>query len=149
MPPGVDHRGRPVRLLRSWQWRVPESQQGWYDKALVDARLGTFAARKQFSKYWLALSIGLGASVIAGSLLGRHGLPRANLYLLTSVAFSVACVWRILFGKGQDWLYKPVLYGHSAQCGFDLAGVEADSDGFSVCPECGASWRMPMNNADR
>lgn len=28
-------------------------------------------------------------------------------------------------------------------CGHDLAGLEPGEDGCTVCPECGAAWRLP------
>jgi hypothetical protein len=30
-------------------------------------------------------------------------------------------------------------------CGYDLAGLEAGADGCTVCPECGAAWRLAQS----
>ena len=30
-----------------------------------------------------------------------------------------------------------------AACGHDLKGTPVAEDGCTVCPECGAAWRMP------
>lgn len=32
--------------------------------------------------------------------------------------------------------------GRCKACLYDLKGVEPDPDGFSVCPECSAAWRL-------
>jgi hypothetical protein len=32
--------------------------------------------------------------------------------------------------------------GECASCGYDLAGIRAELDGCTVCPECGAAWSL-------
>jgi len=31
-------------------------------------------------------------------------------------------------------------------CGFDLVPSPVESDGCTVCPECGAAWRLPYHD---
>jgi hypothetical protein len=33
-------------------------------------------------------------------------------------------------------------------CGHNLRGVSTESDGCTVCPECGAAWRVPRSAKD-
>jgi hypothetical protein len=34
-----------------------------------------------------------------------------------------------------------------AACGYPIGGAAADLDGCSICPECGAAWRIPIPGA--
>lgn len=69
-------------------------------------------------------------------------------FLATStLCFSVvmAGVYRATVGFGNN--PRPVrrallLNDRCASCGFKLSGLSQVSDGCTVCPECGAAWRL-------
>lgn len=37
--------------------------------------------------------------------------------------------------------------GHCAACGYSLRAIPPDFDGATVCPECGAAWRLGNNSS--
>ena len=37
-----------------------------------------------------------------------------------------------------------VAEGHCGSCGYPLLDSASDADGCTVCPECGAAWKVPM-----
>ena len=47
------------------------------------------------------------------------------------------------------WYWCPVivkgvlLVRHCATCGYSLASVPPEPDGCTICPECGAAWKLP------
>jgi hypothetical protein len=47
------------------------------------------------------------------------------------------------------WYWNPVIVeavvreGHCGACGYPLPTAAAEHDGCTVCPECGAAWRVP------
>jgi hypothetical protein len=39
--------------------------------------------------------------------------------------------------------HVPKLVGRCLACGYDLDGLALAADGCTVCPECGAAWKLP------
>jgi hypothetical protein len=111
----------------------------------------------------LAVAVGTGATLAmvlaAGQFLyhrmkgGWGGVDGPSLIIWTlqlGFCFGLAVVvWREGRAAGRRRALA-VLLGRRrcAQCGFDLAGSPADpTDGATVCPECGAAWRLPAEAA--
>lgn len=109
--------------------------------------------------FWLSLLgftclIFVPALVLARLLLLSIGSP------INGLTFSADDAGGLLFG----WLFHGSLFGLflnryvwknpqravlamtragvCASCGYLLSGCEAEADGCTVCPECGAAWRL-------
>ena len=48
-------------------------------------------------------------------------------------------------GVARQWLVLKTC----ASCRYDLAQIEVDADGCTVCPECGAAWKIVTNSEPR
>ena len=64
------------------------------------------------------------------------GTPIAGGLLLVMML-----VWRGLTARRVAASYAEA--GLCASCGYDLESISAEPDGAAVCPECGATWRLP------
>ncbi len=64
------------------------------------------------------------------------------LSCLVAVEFSVYSVRGALLREKSR--FYPVIR-RCASCGYDLSGLKAEEDGCTVCPECGAAWRLDEN----
>lgn len=54
-----------------------------------------------------------------------------------------------LCNRGYQCIHQIVRAGRCAGCGYRLAELDADGDGFIVCPECGAAWRADRMSISR
>ncbi len=76
--------------------------------------------------------------------------------LVIVIAAPVALTLAVL-----AWITSPVITPRShvarsggrgvcGACGYALAGLRAEEEsGLTVCPECGAAWRLPADRGDR
>jgi uncharacterized Zn finger protein (UPF0148 family) len=46
----------------------------------------------------------------------------------------------------EDLRGKILAKRHCAACGYSLRRLEADQNGRTVCPECGAAWKLAAPN---
>ena len=63
--------------------------------------------------------------------------------LLPLLWFSYAISQRSIAGIVRDILRHSM---YCPSCCFTLKEVQAESDGCTVCPECGAAWQLPTQN---
>jgi hypothetical protein len=83
--------------------------------------------------------------VIAGGLATWHGwadLPRLLFY-----GMALGVVWwtaRWMFPTGRlELIRRAMLVDHRCpQCAYQLALLPLEPDGCTVCPECGAAWKL-------
>ena len=98
----------------------------------------------------LPAAAGIFASTIFLAAMGHFSLR--VMLIMSTVVFSVMFVmsffstlliykvtWRSPI-NGRDSLLTS---GICPACAYWIAGVPPESDGCTVCPECGAAWRMP------
>ena len=61
--------------------------------------------------------------------------------LLIPISMTPFMYWGLW--RSRDHTAKAIiLTGHCATCGYVLDGVQPESDGCTVCPECGSAWRL-------
>jgi hypothetical protein len=77
-------------------------------------------------------------------------LPSAIIGAAVGVAGWLAILrWLIAPHFGRAAARRLVAAAACPACGFSLAGVPADAgDGCTVCPECGAAWRVAEGQVD-
>ena len=53
----------------------------------------------------------------------------------------------ILFGAFPTRSLRPIMrsLGICWSCGYDIRALVPEHDGCTVCPECGAAWRLPVD----
>lgn len=69
-------------------------------------------------------------------------------FVLAVVLMPVGLAMLVLFGfTARPYIetsYDAMLaIGRCINCGYDISGMSPDPDGCTVCPECGAAWRLP------
>jgi hypothetical protein len=151
--PITDDRGRTVDLvqppdpwppeLRRWTFRRPKIA----DPAL---RMEFDCARRTGARYGMA----------GGLLMYVTGMGVRSS--LTTAGVSASWLWIIapfLAGLTMWPLYRPIGRrvrrsaaadlrmgyidsGRCVSCGFSLDGLPVEADGMTVCPECGAAWKL-------
>jgi hypothetical protein len=45
------------------------------------------------------------------------------------------------------WVQRRITQTQCGGCTFSLQGLAPGPDGYTVCPECGAAWRLPSTDA--
>ncbi|MBY0112662.1 MAG: hypothetical protein K2Y21_07565 [Phycisphaerales bacterium] len=64
----------------------------------------------------------------------------------------VGVVQTFVIYKAARWLWAPIEAREMLRkclcphCRFSLVGISPDPDGCTVCPECGAAWRLTVTN---
>jgi hypothetical protein len=83
---------------------------------------------------------------VASTLMLRAGRP---LYAVTALFFGGVCLFVAL--RNPTWMRRRAalmhhnLFGAAGRClvcGYDISACKRDPDGYTVCPECGAAWRV-------
>lgn len=118
--------------------------------AVAFESVGLFLLIAGPTAFGVVLTLTLGALVWqSGGLVIRTIL--AIIFVLV-VALFVACMrllhrWVVrlwassLVDKRRKWRV-------CAACGVRLAEFDPESDGCTVCPECGAAWRLPAKDSE-
>ncbi len=78
-------------------------------------------------------------------------LPDFVLFVLFGVVGQVLIVaaQTLVIYKTARWLWAPIEAREMLRksicphCRFSLTGISPDPDGCTVCPECGAAWKLP------
>lgn len=115
------------------------------------SRLGDHAKFKaEFIRNWLIPA----AIIIAGVAVyaSIQGVFDWQALLFVSFAVLVAMSFSSLVVSLYSYIYvwKSAEHGRDAllasglcpSCGYGIVGVRCEPDGCTVCPECGAAWRM-------
>lgn len=109
---------------------------------------------------WLAALMLWGGGMLLASLLASPLLPRWQVVLVgiaiallpAAVVVAVGIVahrgWGLIAFTGEAgaavnaWLDA----GRCPSCAYPLPPGRAESDGCTICPECGSAWRMPVGS---
>ncbi len=73
------------------------------------------------------------------------------VFVLAGVAapLAIGVVQSLVIYKAARWLWAPIEAREMLRknlcphCRFSLAAIVPDPDGCTVCPECGAAWKLP------
>ena len=135
----VDDRGVRQRFRRRVWLRKPQSVRAKFD-----------VARKRFTREMVAWGLTVGGALFCASVVDHLFVttqaPKHVFWLagsaLIGLAFLVAIpLWLGFIGMRVirlAYLLAPVCY----VCNYDLANLNACDDGCTVCPECGAAWKL-------
>lgn len=82
-----------------------------------------------------------------GQFLARQsGEPKVQVFdVAAPLALAVGAWlgWFLLQPRFHRWAVDSVLrLGRCPACTYDIGGLRVESDGCTVCPECGAAWRL-------
>lgn len=140
---GIDDRDRSVDL--PWVHRGLGAAFGREVNTRIKDRLTGVIEDKRFVFGWSyskSLQIGLIVFNFCWVLLL---VPAVGPWLvLLGVIFSgVVLMPLMLIRRGSTAVLEClILIGVCPQCGYDLGSLRPEADGCTVCPECGAAWRL-------
>ncbi|NRA56547.1 MAG: hypothetical protein HRU13_00255 [Phycisphaerales bacterium] len=135
-----DDRGRTHPMTR-WVYRG-QYPGPWHD---IFPHTPATWRRFQLCGYFAFIPFG---TIVLGAILVPSGPIRdlarmvmdASLYLLAPL--TVIYIY-LHFRQFRPWLKRyQQAAGRCRACGYDLANLQAESDGCTICPECGAAWRL-------
>jgi hypothetical protein len=143
-----DHRGRVVPLAHaSWPDRFRHFSHvghfvppvgGTVSTLILLALVMTFVFAIQDAGSRAAAALGGAKSwTLAFNALGLFG-PLAVLMLLiaASIFLTASKIW--IPAVARSWLAQ----GECPSCRYTIDTLEPEADGCTVCPECGAGWRV-------
>ena len=82
----------------------------------------------------------------------RFSTPTLHYYsfLVVMTLCNTCMLWMLVWNPGPfnkkvvgDYLFRTRC---CPGCGFDLVPSPVEADGCTVCPECGAAWRLPYHD---
>lgn len=107
-------------------------------------------ARAEGGVGWsMVIALGFGLVYIALAIGFAAALPRRLAIGAVLTAFGIGMVGLAVMldrkGRGQTRernAARLARIGLCLCCDYDLAGLPTEADGCTVCPECGAAWRL-------
>jgi hypothetical protein len=153
--PLLDARGRQVRLYNSRRRML-------FDDPSADFPQTEFERvyRRLFPRFSIRrspraqLAIGLLwpcaalAFMLSVSSSMRYALIPAGIIVPFGALFGARTTRRWFWGAPPDAVAAALLSeGRCPSCAYRLAAIRAGPDGVTVCPECGAAWRLSRNHA--
>lgn len=157
-----DHRGRPAKLFRSGVifWRYPGEHAVapaiWKRiRRDVIARMSNdvdvaerwFLRVGRFCAALILLGIA-GLAVFSVAQLIRYPNQASILIFFGPVIVLYSVINQYFSGYPANapmYIIQPILLDHGlcVQCGYFIKGLPPEPDGCTVCPECGAAWKLP------
>jgi hypothetical protein len=122
---------KQMQLAQTRAWSKPGTRWGQITAALISV-----AAFGGAVTLHLVLSP---AEFIAAS---RYDAILLLVGGLGSVVAMIVGLWRMV-GFSERSGQELIRLRLCASCGYDLRGSKVEPDGCTVCPECGAAWRLP------
>lgn len=141
-----DDRGvpRPIRSPHlKWQMKADEAKVLWYRLARVRRDRESSVTR----------CVGWGVVIVTCLLLGSVGTHAAStgdpnrsvlMFVFVPPVIALGYIWRRQMEVAIERLEagRVKLPPVCPSCHYDLVGLSSQSDGCTVCPECGAAWRF-------
>lgn len=81
----------------------------------------------------------MGSGAVAGPALGFMG-PVAIVLMFAALFAHKRYIWV----QNDLRPFALRLHGFCTCCGYPLGGLAPERGGCTVCPECGAAWRLPI-----
>lgn len=137
-----DHRDKPVKIRYPYFW--------WNNDKSTRRAMKAAPWQRQLIRMSMLYGAVLGISFISLKNLFRY--LGYTFYLQELVILMVAVsmgqiVSMFRYRAMLEWFRDRRL--HECMCGtceYDLNGVRPESDGCTVCPECGAAWKLNPQN---
>jgi hypothetical protein len=96
----------------------------------------------------IPVSVGLVMATTTLPLRGHYYIRGA---LVLSCAAAMIAAFRFVVRRADriHAIHHMPAMGLCPACGYGIRGVPSEADGCTVCPECGAAWRVPPNPASQ
>lgn len=146
--PLLDARGRQSRLYnsRGRMFRddpAVDFPQAEFERIYRRLFQGFDLRRSPVSQLVIAVVL---LALLAPSLAGDPSLPALAFAIAVVVCALIGArtTRRHFWGASADEIAAAMLdCGRCPSCAYRLAGIPADPDGCTTCPECAAAWRLP------
>lgn len=131
---------------------MPLHPMGGLDKSVDDqTRHRMFMAWQFHPRYWLPLAlIGIYQMIhsfynpAVGWKAWARGVGLVCIGIGTTYALIGPHIQRRRLSRNAAAASKGLLERHLCpSCGYKLTALPIDPDGCTICPECGAAWRLP------
>lgn len=91
--------------------------------------------------------------LVAAWLLGLGGSLGLALFVLVLLPCAgLIAAWQVrllVAARARWWMQRRLPHSQCAACAFHLDDLTPEPDGCTVCPECGAAWKLGANADDR
>lgn len=159
-----DSRGRRINFLVDLDWsatglKLSKEDQITLTKVFMDDIQGTPANLKLTAHlgpreylFLLGATIPFVVAAVGTSFLPQSGSTWLKEALHLVIFVSCMVLWSILLVKWRcrslnqerPFPQAAMSFGHCPACLYDLQQLAPDeSDGCTVCPECGGAWKLP------
>ena len=136
----IDGRGPQVHRCARSSW--PADLPRYVRRALGRAEMGS---RYFAGSYALTLLAGLaiGVMMVPIRLALTAGAVAASVFV--ALIFVHTRIWH----HGYEAIARDAMFsfGRCPSCAYELRAAPIQDDGCSVCPECGAAWRLTKSEA--
>lgn len=143
VPQAHDHRGQPVEYIDPMYHGSQLTPQ---------QRERLYRGKRRLPRWFVpAALVVLGLNMLLTyTTLGPPAFLRNLVY---SIGFGMIGWWFVMPTLRQwawrwRWKYQYLSIGHCPACQYDLAGLDAEGDGCTICPECNAAWRLEASGGD-
>ncbi len=141
--PGVleDHRGKPVTVYRRrTAWRTQRNSNN--PDRLTRSVLIRIGVRELLTPRGL-ISIAIATICLISSILAlKTSLTQSALMGALAILFAIQPGRQTLDVRSSKVATALLRARLCASCGYELEGINIETDGCRVCPECGAAWRL-------
>lgn len=149
VPKVFDHRGRVWKLARTPLREAFARKIEWADRPKLRDGIRFILIAALVYVILMIATWGLQQAVLPrlghtqGNALALVAIVRVGAPILLGWLFVAAMV------IGAAWLWAPIEAAKTLRrslcphCRFSLAGISPDPDRCTVCPECGAAWKLP------
>lgn len=149
LPTVIDHRGRIWKLSRapvrdSLKWQID-----WSSLPKIRSILQIIVVAILVWGLLQAAAWGSRHAVLPLLKNSRSDVLAFVELIVASSGILVHFVWLFGLAVSAAWLWVPLNAGATLRksvcphCRFSIAGIPPDPDGCTVCPECGAAWKLP------
>jgi hypothetical protein len=151
-----DDRGREVTLVGPPKWQRG-TEKGWWRPKYIGSHQGRrleVELRNNASFPYalvpiLLFMVAMRASKFAVPVGGWQGeVMRGGLVLAILLPFGLYNLRSHRARAKQDLVRAYLASSRCPSCDYDLSAQPKDTDGCSMCPECGAAWKMASPPAD-
>lgn len=94
--------------------------------------------------------VGMGFNVITELLPGKVPHALQGVLVAAAILLMLAIVFGMMLRLAEPMptavIEHELAEGRCPSCGYDLTRIAPEPDRCSVCPECGAAWRLPPSS---
>ncbi|MCA9306278.1 MAG: zinc ribbon domain-containing protein [Phycisphaerales bacterium] len=144
-----DDRGSVVPIINMYRRRRTTDLEQVFSRAEYD-RIRQFLHQRssswpQLATFGIVILTGLGVGVVSSIMDDYSVRTRVVLEGLRAVVVlgGIMAAFRVHAAIDAGRVRRELVYRkRCASCGYSLAELTMEDDGCTVCPECGAAWRL-------